>query len=137
MIRRGDTSHGHTQPSGRNLCAIQEIRPEEANRYEEVEEKDEEGGDNLRRIVAFGVAGGDCEGQHARGHSRAAKHEELPPSKAVDGKKGNEAREELPGQRAAGEGTRGFSVEAETLLEDDLIDRLACELHVTGRDAHG
>lgn len=120
MIRSRNTRHGHPQPRGRNLSAVQKVGAEETNGDEEVEQEDEEGRSNLRRAVALGEAGGNSERQHAGRHTRTAEHEELAATKAVNGEEGDEAGEELPCESTAGEDAGSFAVEAETLLEDDL-----------------
>jgi hypothetical protein len=51
----------------------------------------------------------------------APKHEQLAASESVDGEEGDEAREEFPGQGAAGEDAGDFRIESQTLLENDLV----------------
>jgi hypothetical protein len=74
----------------------------------------------LGSLIRLREARSNSESQHARSHAEAAKHEELASSETIDGEESDEARKEFPGQRTAGEDARGFAVEAETVLEDDL-----------------
>ena len=121
MIRRRNARHAHAQPRRRHFRTVQKVRPQETDRDEEVEHEDEEGRRDLCGVVGFRERGGDGEREHARRHADAGEHEELAAPEQVDGEEGDEAGEEFPGEGAAGEDAGGFGVEAETLLEDDLL----------------
>jgi hypothetical protein len=75
----------------------------------------------LRGAVRLGEGGCHGQGKHAACHTGAAKHEQLAASESVDGEEGDEAREEFPGQGAAGEDAGDFRIESQTLLENDLV----------------
>lgn len=76
-------------------------------------------------MVRLWEARGDGESEHAGCHARTAKHEKLATAETVNCKEGDKAREEFPGQSAAGEDARGFAVEAEALLENDLFEYIS------------
>jgi hypothetical protein len=120
MVCSRNTRHADSQPCRRYFRTVQEVRTEEANRDEEVEHEDEEGGRNLGRVVGLGKAGSHGERQHARCHADTREHEELAATEAVDGEEGDEAAEEFPGKGATREDAGCFGVKTETLLKDDL-----------------
>ena len=60
MVSSGNTRHRDTKPCGRDFSAVQEVRSEETNWDEEVEQEYEESTGDLCRLVRFGEAG--CDG---------------------------------------------------------------------------
>jgi len=114
-----DGGHGHAEPHGRNFGAVQEVGAEEADRDEEVEGEDEEGGGAHGGPVLVREARANGQRHHAACHAEAGEEEERAAAETVDGEESDEAGQELPGQAGASEDAGDLGAHAQAVLEQD------------------
>ena len=117
VVARRDGAHGHTQPHGRHLGAVQEVAAQEADRVEGVEEEDEDGRDD-GRDARLAEAVGDGQHHHAHAHARARDDEHLAPAQPVDDGERDERAEELPRHGARRQDPRQIRRHVQVLLKD-------------------